>query len=239
MLQEMVVGLATGGSVDDNSYHQLRRSIMEEDELRPLLPQFIRTCRTGTALWGHLKQVSSGQGSYAIRSQYVYDGFQPILDHLDAGTKSPTDAVTVETLEHLNSDEVQRIWSVALQRRKENPDGAITSARTLLESVCKHILDDEQIEYGNNDDLPKLYRNTAKTLNLAPDQHTEEVFKSILGSCQNVIQCLGTLRNKIGDAHGKGRKAVKPKPRHAALAVNLAGTMATFLVDTWESKKNR
>jgi hypothetical protein len=45
------------------------------------------------------------------------------------------------------------------------------------------------------------------------------------------------LRNKIGDAHGKGGKPVKPSPRHAALAVNLAGTMATFLVETWLAKK--
>jgi hypothetical protein len=30
---------------------------------------------------------------------------------------------------------------------------------------------------------------------------------------------------------------VKPKPRHAELAVNLAGTMASFLVATWREQQ--
>ncbi|WP_334364405.1 abortive infection family protein [Bradyrhizobium sp. AZCC 1578] len=49
----------------------------------------------------------------------------------------------------------------------------------------------------------------------------------------SVVEGLGSLRNKIGDAHGQGGKPVRPSARHAAqLAVNLAGAMATFL-DTW------
>jgi hypothetical protein len=44
------------------------------------------------------------------------------------------------------------------------------------------------------------------------------------------------LRNKIGDAHGKGKAAVKPAARHAQLAVNLAGAMATFIVETWRER---
>ena len=44
---------------------------------------------------------------------------------------------------------------------------------------------------------------------------------------------LGTLRNKIGDAHGQGGRPIKPGERHAALAVNLAGAVATFLVETF------
>ena len=46
-----------------------------------------------------------------------------------------------------------------------------------------------------------------------------------------------TLRNRIGDAHGQGRNPVRPAPRHAALAVNLAGSVATFLVETWQGKQ--
>ncbi|WP_246715459.1 abortive infection family protein [Rhizobium sp. BK512] len=35
-------------------------------------------------------------------------------------------------------------------------------------------------------------------------------------------------------AHGKGGKLpVRPSPRHANLAVNMAGAMATFLVETF------
>jgi hypothetical protein len=85
--------------------------------------------------------------------------------------------------------------------------------------------------------LPKLYQMVAERLTLAPSQHTEPVFKSILGGCQNFVNSLGTLRNKVGDAHGRGGKPVRPTPRHAALAVNLAGAMATFLVEIFISRK--
>jgi hypothetical protein len=76
-----------------------------------------------------------------------------------------------------------------------------------------------------------------KQLNLAPSQHTEEAFKAILGGCHTVINGLSTLRNRIGDAHGQGGKPVKPSGRHAALAVNLAGAMAMFLIETFEQRK--
>jgi len=110
---------------------------------------------------------------------------------------------------------------------------------TRLDSVCKHILDEAGISHSDKDELPKLYYETAKQLNLAPEQHQEKVFKQILGGCQSVIQGLGTLRNKLSDAHGKGKQAIKPSPRHAALAVNLAGSMAAFLVATWEERLSK
>src|SRR3954452_8435828 len=37
---------------------------------------------------------------------------------------------------------IQDVWRNALHRIHEDPDGAITSARSLLESVCKDILED-------------------------------------------------------------------------------------------------
>ena len=83
-------------------------------------------------------------------------------------------------------------------------------------------------------DSPRLYRVTAEALTLAPSQHTEQVFKQILGGCTSVVEGLGSLRNRLGDSHGKGKKGVKPAPRHAELAVNLAGAMAIYLVETWK-----
>jgi hypothetical protein len=63
------------------------------------------------------------------------------------------------------------------------------------------------------------------------------LFKQILGGCQTVVEGLGAMRNRHSDAHGKGISGIKPAARHAELAVNLSGTMATFLLQTWEAKK--
>ena len=84
--------------------------------------------------------------------------------------------------------------------------------------------------------MPKLYSEVSRLMSLAPSQHTEEVFKRILGGCQTVVENLGGLRNKISDAHGGGRRRVKPSERHAALAVNLSGSMAMFLIETWNAR---
>jgi hypothetical protein len=99
----------------------------------------------------------------------------------------------------------------------------MTAARMLLETVCKYILDAAGSTYPDTADLPKLWGLAAELLHLAPHQHQEDVFKAMLGNCQSVVRYCGAIRNKIGDAHGQGRKPRKPKPRHAELAVNLAG----------------
>ncbi|WP_406622310.1 abortive infection family protein [Pararhodobacter zhoushanensis] len=84
--------------------------------------------------------------------------------------------------------------------------------------------------------MPKLYAEAATKLNLAPSQHQGDVFKTILGNCQSIVQSVGSLRNKGGDAHAGGRARVPFKPRHAALTVNLAGSMALFLIETWQAR---
>jgi hypothetical protein len=135
-------------------------------------------------------------------------------------------------LQTFDADSVHAIWEKALQRRDTDPEGAITVARTLLETVCKKILDDLPITYSDKEDLPKLYASTAAALNLAPNQHSEEAISAILGGAMAVVNGIGTLRNRLSDSHGRGGRPVRPVARHASLAVNMAGALATFLVET-------
>ena len=65
-----------------------------------------------------------------------------------------------------------------LARRHTDPEGAITSARTLLETVCKRVLDETGTAYSDKDDLPALYKVVATKLNIAPSQHTQDTFPS-------------------------------------------------------------
>jgi hypothetical protein len=149
----------------------------------------------------------------------------------------PADELISETLLSFDESGVHHAWRKALDRRVSDPEGAITAAKTLVETACKHIIEEAGGTYGDNDDLPKLYATAAEHLNLAPSQHSETVFKSILGNCQSVVGNLAGLRNNLGDAHGQGRRSVRPQPRHAELAVNLAGSMAMFLVSTCADRK--
>ena len=235
MMEGILIAAATGGSGDGRIYEHLRREFMQNDDLKALLPPFVRTYRNLGAFWPYIKGEA---GTYAERRQIISTAFNPLMDYLEGKTRSPGDKLVSDTLETFDTEGVHAVWNKALARRASDPEGAITIARTLLESVCKRILDGRSISYTDSEDLPKLYAMAAKALNLAPDQHTEEPIKAILGSAMNLVNGIGTLRNRLSDAHGRGGKLpVKPSPRHASLAVNMAGAMATFLVETYLEKK--
>ncbi len=88
-------------------------------------------------------------------------------------------------------------------------------------------------------ELSELYKEVAKLLNLAPEQHQEGIFKQILGGASGIISGLGAMRNKLGDAHGATKTKIKPKERHGELAVNLAGSMALFIYKTYKERVSR
>ncbi|MFM0047464.1 abortive infection family protein [Paraburkholderia sediminicola] len=157
------------------------------------------------------------------------------MERIEGSGVSPADSAVTAAIEKFDGEYVLAAWHKALERKQTDPEGAITMARTLLETVCKYILDERSVAYGESPDLPELYRFTSKALNLAPSQHTEGVFKQILGGCQSVVEGLGALRNKLSDAHGTGKRAVKPVARHAELAVNLSGALALYLLATLDA----
>lgn len=138
----------------------------------------------------------------------------------------------------LGEEHVNEIWLTALSRVETQPEGAITLANTLVDSTCKTILDDFSISYSDKEDIHQIYDKLAKALNLSPSQHQEETFRTILGNCKSIVLSLANIRNKLSEAHGKGKNPPKPLPRHALLAVNLAGSMSAFLIRTYLEKKS-
>lgn len=232
-LQKLLVSHATGGKEDEDAYTRLRQAILSESALDALIPHFVRTCRSLGQFWQFIK---NKYGTYAERRNYIWREFQPMLELLERGGLSASDPVVSKAIEKFDSPHVQEAWSKALERRLSDPEGAITMARTLLESVCKHILEEAKVSCEESPDLNKLYKQTAELLKIAPSQHTEPVFKQILGGCTSVVEGLGALRNRLSDSHGRGKAGVKPAPRHAELAVNLAGTLSVYLIATWEAR---
>lgn len=234
-LKNILLSFCTGGHKNDREYKELRSELMTNATLRDLLPAWLRTHRSLDEFWPFIKHKF---GSYAERRHFLAQEFDPVLSYLETGHANPASESVSQRLKSLESEHIHGLWLKALERCKSDPEGAITAVRALLESVCKCILDEYKIEYSDND-LPKLYSKVAEVLNIAPSQHTEKVFKQILGGCHSVVEGLGALRNRLGDAHGQGKRPIKPAPRHAELAVNLAGAMATFLVATYKEKTQK
>lgn len=237
VLENLMTARATGDmSASTRVYEYLRREFMDDSSTKDLLPPFVGTCRTLNVFWPYIKEQAS---SYADRRLLISQAFTPLVEYLEGKNKAPSDKVVSDALETFDAEGVHIVWNKALDSRVSDPEGAITVARTLVETVCKRILDELSIRYTDKEDLPKLYTMAARALNLAPDQHTEEPIKAILGGAMTLVNGIGTLRNRLSDSHGRGGKPVKPSPRHASLAVNLAGAVATFLVETYSEKNQK
>jgi Abortive infection C-terminus len=233
-LQNMLIAISTGQQAKSGDYGSLRSYLLDNPQYKPLLPSFIRTNRELNQFWPFIKNKF---GSYAERRAYIWQEFTPLLDFLEGRNRAPHDQATSDALKQFDPEGVHGAWQRALERRTTDPEGAITAARTLLETVCKHILDSKSVLYDSNKiELHELYKLTASELSLSPSQHTEDVFKQILGGCSAVVNGLGTLRNRLGDAHGKGKAPAKPAPRHAELAVNLSGALSLFLISTFNER---
>jgi hypothetical protein len=116
-------------------------------------------------------------------------------------------------------------------------NGAITNARTLVESILieigKNITEDFESYDGN---LPKLYRKVVSHLEFDTAQKDiSETLKQTLSGMTSTIMGLSALRNKMSDAHPSTYRAEK---HHAKLAVNAAHTLCDFLVETYLNKMN-
>ncbi|MEQ1934617.1 MAG: abortive infection family protein [Fimbriimonadaceae bacterium] len=233
--QNGLIALATSGGFDggDLEYKALRAFFAARGDTKGKLPDFVRRCSDVAQFWGFIKYE---RATYRERRELIWAAFKPMLEYLEAHDRAPGVAPITESLKAFDPEHVHAAWQKALDRRAADPEGAITAARALVETVCKHILDDVHVGYPDNADLPQLWSLAAEQLYLAPSQHQEGVFKAILGNCQSIVNNLGAVRNTVGDAHGQGRRPIRPKPRHAELAVNLAGAMAAFLTATWKDR---
>ena len=141
-------------------------------------------------------------------------------------------------LQAINSQSIIDDWNRMLTAAEIDPEDAITSARALVESTCKAILEELEIPYEDRWNLGRLYKEAAQALQLSPSGYHEQVFKQILSGMFSVSHGLAEVRNAFGDAHGKGKQPVRATPRHARLAVNAAGTLAVFLLETREARRS-
>jgi hypothetical protein len=124
-----------------------------------------------------------------------------------------------------------------------DPGLAIGTAKELIESVCKTILLDRSSLPVDEYDVPRLVKETAKSLALTPDHVPEtakgsDTIRRILGNLASIVQGLSELRNQYGTGHGRSAKTKGLSTRHAKLAVGAASTLAIFLIETNEVRPN-
>src|ERR1700730_9583649 len=87
LMQNLMIARATGKlDADDGMYESLRREFIASETLKPLLPDFVRTCRTLNVFWPYIKERA---GSYADRRHIIGTAFTPLLDYLESRHRAP------------------------------------------------------------------------------------------------------------------------------------------------------
>ena len=144
------------------------------------------------------------------------------------GTRSAIlDGPIVELIEHQID---------AIESALENiPDFAFDLSKTLVESVCKTVLEDVGQPANPRWEAQELLKETTNRLSLLPRNHPNpaktrgSVQKTIRGMLQT-IQGLCELRNDYGMAsHGRDVFSARLGLRQATLAAQAADTIVAFL----------
>ena len=144
--------------------------------------------------------------------------------------------VRTEKIEHIDNDFIKEQLSKCNQKILSNDyDGAITNARSLVEAICMHILDDLGVEYGRDGNLTKLYKHVSEQLAMDPSLYHSEDLRKITSGFITVIQGLAGLRNDLSDAHGRDTRVYRACKRHAILAVNAAQIISDYLLDSYSN----
>jgi len=122
-----------------------------------------------------------------------------------------------------------------------DPALAIGTAKELVETCCKTILQARRIQFGKSADLSELVKLTIKGLELTPDDIPDkakaaDTMKRLLSNLATITKGVSELRNHYGTGHGKTAGSKGLGPRHAKLAVGAASTLAVFLAETHNEK---
>jgi hypothetical protein len=155
----------------------------------------------------------------------------------------------VPSLTHLESIAVTADFPYLLRQLERieasidaDPWLAIGTAKELVETVCKTILNDLSKPIDAKWELMDLCKEARKELKLTPDDipntnRAAETVKRLLSNLATIVQGLAELRNPYGTGHGHEGRAKGLKPRHARLAAGAASTLALFLLETHQDAK--
>jgi hypothetical protein len=123
-----------------------------------------------------------------------------------------------------------------------DPSLAIGTAKELIETCCKTILEERGKSLSGSPEVSTLIKETLRELKLVPEGVPEtargaDVVKRLLNNLGTIGNCMAELRGLYGTGHGRTGRAAGLSARHARLAVSAASALVVFLFDTHTETK--
>lgn len=195
-----------------------------------------RNFTTFRSYW--IREGASGQGGWQARRDIVEELLDPFRQELTRQRRSGIPQISEELIATLRDPAAIREQLGRLQRiAQSDPPLAIGTAKELVESTAKTVLQERGLQVDDKQNLPVLVKQAQDALGLhpataQPGPDGTGAVKRILGGLTSVAVGLGELRNLYGTGHGPKGKRVGLQPRHAQLAVNAAVTWCSVMLDT-------
>lgn len=121
-----------------------------------------------------------------------------------------------------------------------DPSQAIGSAKELVESVGKNVIEQYGVKIDSSYDFPRMMKEAFRLLELTPENVSDATkgalaARSVLADLNQIVHGMAELRNLYGTGHGRTQKS-PAEGRHARLAVGAAATLCQFALLTLEAR---
>jgi len=186
-------------------------------------------------------QKSAGRTRDKLLRSLHRDGFEWVNGRLIAKATETHLQEIHDAITSLAGPELTRQLQRLRDAADEDPALAIGTAKEMLETACKTILEEYGTPVPPDWDVPELLKAVRKELKLLPDDIPDgargaETIKRLLSNLGQIGQGLAELRNLYGSGHGRAGRAKGLSPRHARLAVGAAATLVQFLFETYRER---
>lgn len=131
---------------------------------------------------------------------------------------------------------VIRIWLKARISIQSDPADSITRSSSYLESVCRLILDELNVDLPNKKDITNLIGRAVKALGLSDDPIANEDLQKLFGGIKSIFQSVVSMRTHFGSAHGFSPGDYMAPEHYARLINDASATAITYLLRRLKSK---
>lgn len=122
--------------------------------------------------------------------------------------------------------------------RDGNPENAITRSISCLESTMRICHENLNKPLPNKKQVTDLWKSTRTILGF-DEVDKAGATENLLNGLSGVMAQLGSLRNTLGDAHGKGIFPPAISESIAELAINTASTLSTMIIRRYNQVKDK
>ena len=153
----------------------------------------------------------------------------------------PNEEIAKSVDEAFSSEYISQQIKLMLSTQETYPAEAIGKAKELLESCCRTILKERNVQIENKWSFQQLVSKCLEELDILPAKVEVSSpivgsLKKIYGSLKGIVAPIAEIRNEYGTGHGKTADFIGLDSVHAKLLVGMSSTLVQFL---WESHKNR